>query len=194
MYKTKKEKWVDVKGYEGRYTVSNHGRVMSLITGRILKPGTGFNGYAKVQLSKNGKSKTLRVHRLVAEHFVTNRSTSNDIVMHRNKNILDNAAWNLKWTNAKGLSKHRTPSKPGKRLTEGQVRKIRSFLETTSLSMVDIAKRMRISYGSVMNAARYKTYSYIDPKAKRTYAINRLKGKQRKAWVSTKIRGVMYAG
>ena len=43
----------------------------SLITNRILKQGN-VNGYLKVGLSKNGKTKNCLVHRLVAETFLEN--------------------------------------------------------------------------------------------------------------------------
>ena len=62
--------------YEG-FEVSNWGRIMSLNyrrTGRaeLLKPFDDGCGYLKVELSKNGKSKTCKVHRLVAQTFIPN--------------------------------------------------------------------------------------------------------------------------
>lgn len=79
----KKEKWKPVRGYEGLYEISSEGRVKSLdkmrISGRykilmkynerILKPGRNAQGYLKVDLSKNGKSRTFRVNRLVLTAF-----------------------------------------------------------------------------------------------------------------------------
>ena len=63
--------------YEGLYRVSNWGRILSLNynhTGKpgLMNPGTDKDGYFKVGLSKNGKTKTCRVHRLVAETFLEN--------------------------------------------------------------------------------------------------------------------------
>lgn len=75
-----KEIWKDIKGYEGLYQVSNLGRVRSMDRydslkhfrkGRILKQQL-FRGYLYVGLSKNGKVKYCRVHRLVAEAFIPN--------------------------------------------------------------------------------------------------------------------------
>lgn len=59
------------------YQVSNFGRLMSLNyrnTGRAELMNTGKNnyGYLVVHLSKNRKSKTFKVHRLVAETFLPN--------------------------------------------------------------------------------------------------------------------------
>ena len=41
---TKNEIWKDIKGFEGRYQVSNLGRVWSLISNKELKPST-YQGY-----------------------------------------------------------------------------------------------------------------------------------------------------
>lgn len=67
----------DIKGYEGRYQVSNMGRVKSLerifldkrghrqhIKERILKPSTNQYGYLQVNLyDDSGKIKRFTVHR-----------------------------------------------------------------------------------------------------------------------------------
>ena len=72
-----KEIWRDIKDYEGLYQVSNWGRVKSLNyrnTGKaeVMSPGKHTNGYLQVCLSKDGKTKTFKVHRLVAEAFIPN--------------------------------------------------------------------------------------------------------------------------
>ena len=63
--------------YEGLYKVSNLGRILSLNyrnTGKtkLRKPVEIGKGYLRVELSKNGESKTCLVHRLVAETFLPN--------------------------------------------------------------------------------------------------------------------------
>ena len=83
-----KEKWKDIKGYEGIYQISNFGRVKSLqrtilsshngsvyekaVYPRVLHPNSGPYGYLQVSLNKNGKCVTKKIHRLVAEHFLPN--------------------------------------------------------------------------------------------------------------------------
>ena len=79
------EIWKDIKDYEGLYQVSNIGNVKSLarvvshkITGhrtipeRILKPNSDGAGYLYVSLSKDGKKRNPKIHRLVAEAFIPN--------------------------------------------------------------------------------------------------------------------------
>ena len=76
------ELWKDIKGYEGRYQVSNQGRVRSLnriitncrgrkqiVKEKILKPENVFDGYERVCLFRNGKRKHYRVATLVYEAF-----------------------------------------------------------------------------------------------------------------------------
>ena len=48
------------------------GNVRNDKTNRILKPGIGKNGYCYVNLCKNGKMKTMRVHKLVANAYIAN--------------------------------------------------------------------------------------------------------------------------
>lgn len=105
------EKWKDVNGYEGIYQVSDEGRVRSLdrkdnigVThkGKILVNQIRPNGYICVHLSKNGKSKWLSVHRLVAEAFVDNPNSEFTIVNHIDNDPSNNSASNLEWTTYKG--------------------------------------------------------------------------------------------
>jgi len=84
----------DIKNYENLYQVSNLGNVRSkthiringknknrfcVSKGKLLIPGNDNNGYMIVVLSKNGKTKSYRVHRLVAEMFIPNDKKYNCI-------------------------------------------------------------------------------------------------------------------
>ena len=63
--------------YEGLYKVSNLGKILSLNyrnTGKaeLMNPFEDTDGYFRVNLSKNGETKTCKVHRLVAQTFLPN--------------------------------------------------------------------------------------------------------------------------
>ena len=63
--------------YEGLYKVSNLGKILSLNynhTGKskLMNPNKNKSGYLKVDLWKNGETKTCLVHRLIAETFLDN--------------------------------------------------------------------------------------------------------------------------
>ena len=95
------EIWKDIINYEGKYEVSNLGRVRSLSyngTGEIklLKPGTNKRGYKRVGLCKNGKTKHYYVHRLVAITFIPNPDDLS-IVNHKDENPANNNVNNLEW-------------------------------------------------------------------------------------------------
>ena len=95
------EEWKDIKGYEGKYQISNKGRVKSLNykrTGKekILKLSSDINGYKKITLCKNSKQKTYLIHKLVAEAFLPNPDNL-PVVNHKDENKLNNNVENLEW-------------------------------------------------------------------------------------------------
>ena len=107
------ENWKDIKGYEGFYQVSNLGRVRSLerdvflpngivnrhIEEKILVPILNAYGYSFVNLHKNGKSKAILIHRLVAMAFIENPEHKPQ-VNHKDENPLNNCVDNLEWCTA----------------------------------------------------------------------------------------------
>lgn len=93
------EIWKDIEGYEGLYQVSSLGRVRrvkSLKIGKILKPCKNLKGYCIVVLSKNGKHKTLTIHRLVAQTFIPNPDKL-PCVNHKDEDKTNNRVENLEW-------------------------------------------------------------------------------------------------
>ena len=117
-----KEIWKDKKDYEGLYMVSNWGRVKSIKFGkeRILKLTKDKDGYLIVNLYKNNKSKTFKVHRLVAEAFLPN-SYNLPQVNHKDENPQNNIVTNLEWCDAKYNNNYGTRNKRiGKSNTNGK--------------------------------------------------------------------------
>lgn len=108
------EIWKDVVGFEGRYMVSNMGRVKSLdftsvvkkkfgiITvpkyGKILKPKVDKGGYYSQSLSIDGKSYYKSIHRMVLTAFVPNPENKPEI-NHKDGNKSNNCVDNLEWCN-----------------------------------------------------------------------------------------------
>lgn len=90
------EIYKDIKNYEDLYEVSDTGLVKNKVSGKILKPGTDERGYLYVNLWKNGKYKTYRIHRLVAEAFIPNPLNLpqvNHIDENKSNNNMDNLEW-----------------------------------------------------------------------------------------------------
>lgn len=175
------EKWKDIKNYEGLYQVSNLGRVRSLNhirkngksenniyinKGRILKAAIQNVGYMFVVLSKNGKTKGYRVHRLVAEAFISNPNNYK-CVNHKDENKQNNCVNNLEWCTHKYNNSYGT--KP-MRIAKGNSKKVNqydlkgNFIKQWN-SFMDIERYLNIKYAnSIINACckgkRKTAYGY----------------------------------
>lgn len=91
------EEWRDIKDYEGKYQISNYGRLKNS-QNYILSPFYDKEGYQRIYLWKNGKRKSWLVHRLVANTFIKkpyNKNFVDHIDTIRDNNIVSN----LKWVN-----------------------------------------------------------------------------------------------
>lgn len=98
------EEWRTIKGYEGKYEVSNLGRVRSLNynnqKGNIkVRPSLPHKaGYRQIKLGNESKL----IHRLVAEAFIPNPDNKpcvNHLDEDKTNNIVDNLEWLTKKEN-----------------------------------------------------------------------------------------------
>ena len=102
---TTPERWLPVPGYEGLYEASDQGHVRSVGTNwrgygaRQITEGFNTDGYLRVRLTKDGKRKSLAVHKIVCETFHGLR-VGDQQVCHTNGNPTDNRASNLRWGSA----------------------------------------------------------------------------------------------
>ena len=112
------EEWRDINGYEGLYQVSDWGNVRSVersiiryskltktfftqvFPQIIKKKHYDKDGYEMVNLKKDGKHETGKIHRLVAEAFIPNPDNK-PCVDHINGVRNCNFAWNLRWVTQK---------------------------------------------------------------------------------------------
>lgn len=83
------------QGVESKdYSVSTLGNIRNDKTNRLLKPQS--TGYLHVRIPHNGNMKNIRLHRAIAETFLT-RLPEHSIVNHINNNKNDNRVANLEW-------------------------------------------------------------------------------------------------
>lgn len=169
-----KEEWRDVKGYEGIYRVSNAGRVMSLKPGKrrhrhILKPYKRPDGYLEVDLWRDGKHKTLFVHRLVAEAFLEKPSPDHDVVNHRNGNKIDDRTDNLEWVTGPENEKHAAENglkahgeaNGNARLTRDDAVKIRKLDAAGKHSQRELGKMFGVHHSTIGDIVRRETWKHV---------------------------------
>lgn len=94
----------EIKGYEGLYSIDEEGNVLSIRSGKFLKPFLSYSKtsglkYKDVALSKNGNTKNYRVHRLVALNLIENQDNLK-YVDHIDRNQENNHVSNLRWCTA----------------------------------------------------------------------------------------------
>jgi hypothetical protein len=112
-----KETWVDIEGYEELYSISTLGRVKSLeryrqnhgrlqkVESKIKSTRKDKQGYVLLDLYKDNKPKTVRVHRIVAEAFIPNPNNK-ETVNHIDGDKSNNNINNLEWASAKEQNEH----------------------------------------------------------------------------------------
>jgi len=103
------EIWKPVVGYENFYEVSNTGCVRSKkrngTNGIILSPTTDKDGYKIVGIKTPTEYKKKKIHRLVAQAFITNIQNKSQI-NHIDNNRSNNNVSNLEWCTSKENTHH----------------------------------------------------------------------------------------
>ncbi len=170
------EKWRAVPGYEGRYSVSNFGRVLAneksfmrknsglmVYKERIMKTSI-LRGYHRVTLRKNNRPRLFGVHRLVAMAFIPNPMSKKSI-NHKDFDRANNRVENLEWVTNQENTKHsldhnRFPSGE-KNLNSIPLSVVRGALKMINdgEKYLDIGPKLGISLDSVYQIAHGRHWS-----------------------------------
>jgi hypothetical protein len=86
---------MEVKGFDN-YLIYPNGNVYSKNINGFLKGKINNCGYSEVTLSKDGEPKTLKIHRLVALHYIPNPDNKPQ-VDHEDRDRSNNDISNLSW-------------------------------------------------------------------------------------------------
>lgn len=164
-----------------RYAVSNHGRLVSytdkIEDGNLLKGGV-LGGYPTFVSRPSGKSKTLYLHKLVAELFLETPAENATFVIHKDYNKKNNHVNNLAWATKREVEMHQQESpfvkegrkkrkyaKPtrGHKLTSTDVIRIKRkiFDPNRKTRLKIIAKRFGISEMQLYRIKSGENWSHI---------------------------------
>lgn len=145
------EIWKDIEGYDGKYQVSNLGRIRSVDhidfhnvkrKGKILKPTITPQGYL---IRSFRHYPNISVHRAVAMAFVPGYFKGAD-VNHIDENKTNNRADNLEWVTRKDNLNHGTHNQ--------RVRDTKARLYGIPVEQYDTEGNLIKSYPSQREAAR----------------------------------------
>lgn len=177
-----KEVWVDVKGYEGLYKVSNKGNVKSLyrevlksngktqiIIEKILKPQDSGHGYNRVNLYKNKKPKMITVHSIVLEAF-TNKRENGKVINHIDGDKKNNNLNNLEWCTSKENTIHgfktglieKGEKHSRAKLKEKEVLEIKRIYFKGKCSQRELAKKFGVSQNAIYCIINGKSWSWLN--------------------------------
>ena len=174
--------WRDVVGYEGRYKVSNHGDICSLITGKTLRPGKQSRGYLSVGLydgSSPKKQRSLLVHRIVTEAFL-GKAPDSIQVNHKNGNKSDCRLENLEYVTqsenmqhafATGLNRARRGEEShNARLTNDQAAKIKQLFAEGRLgrgkgkvSKAELCRQFGVTQRAIYSVVHGESFRDVPP-------------------------------
>ena len=147
------EKWKDVKGWEGIYQISNHGRLKSFKkqkTGYILSNKNRTGTYLSVVLCKKGmKSEATRIHRLVAEAFIPNPENKPE-VNHKDLNKQKDHVDNLEWMTTKENYDHAVEN--GVDMVSG-MNKYNKYIKTKTVLQMTLKGRLIGKFINCVEAA-----------------------------------------
>lgn len=173
------ERWLNIKGYEKAYQVSDRGRVKSLeryvshdnITylqpERIMCHWCGITSlYDCVRLYKNGQRQKFSVHRLVAQHFLPTwdeRLEVNHIDGNRYNNAVTNLEMcthqqNVQHSIAHFLKNDYGEKSSNAKLTNAQAHEIRRIYREGKTTQQTLAMRYGVCPQTISSIIRYKKY------------------------------------
>ena len=151
------------------FEISKSGVIRNCNTLKIKSQYISSTGYYMISVSKNNKSKSYRVHRLLAETFIPKNNKSQIFVNHIDGNKLNNCLENLEWCthleNMKhafktGLANNSNEKNGMSKLNSKDVAEIKTMLKN-GISQYKIAKKFNVSRSAILKIKLGKTWSNI---------------------------------
>ena len=177
----------DIKGYEGKYQISNLGNVYSCNKRDLLIPDTNKDGYFRYHLYKDGKCKKCLAHRLVAEAFIPNPDNLecvNHIDENKTNNCVDNLEWctklynNIYGSRIENINKKLYKPVIGINITNGLIVKYNSIKEASEVLGIDKSSISACCKGKIKSIGGY-TWFYENPEDNKSNSKPKAKGSKR---------------
>jgi hypothetical protein len=131
--------FVDIKGFEGFYSINRKGEILSHYQNKIIKVSINRKGYYRIGLRKQGTRKYFTVHRLVALTFINNPDNKPE-VNHIDCNKLNNNVENLEWVYPSENMQH--AKRHGLVNTREQQNKIRESCGYINMIQADMVREL----------------------------------------------------
>jgi NUMOD4 motif len=168
------ERFVSVHGFEGRFFISDFGRIVSCDlrkqTINFLHPFIDKEGYYQTQLRMKPHTRKVRVHCLVGEHFVDKKDTTHNVINHltgiKTWNYYKDLEWGTVATNVKhavetGLHNLKGSKHPNAKLTEKEVIEMRLLKSTTFVTCKELSIIYNISRRQVSDIISGKNWGWL---------------------------------
>lgn len=177
---TENEVWKDIKGYEGKYRVSNSGKVFSIRSNKLMVARDNGCGYFQVGLN-NGKQVYFYVHRLVMISFV-GEVAGKPFVNHIDGDKSNNNLHNLEWCTQSENQKHAFRTKlqvhdeeyrksrrlrfqgegsSTAKLTEKDVLDIRRFWADGTHNQFEMSKMYNVTQANISRIVKRLTWKHL---------------------------------
>ena len=153
------EEWKNIEQLNGLYQISSKGNIKH--KSKLLKPHKDKNGYLIITLYFNKKFITFKIHRLVAEAFISNPNKLpqvNHIDGNKQNNNIENLEWctckeNMKHAYTNGLYDNRNYSKRYKKIKQYNLSG--EYIKTWN-SIKDASIELGIDASSISKACKGK--------------------------------------
>jgi hypothetical protein len=143
--------------------ICSDGSIFSIFLGRNMKPAHDKKGYLRTALTdKDGNSKTVKVHRVVAKAFIPNPKEL-EFVNHKNGIKDDNRVCNLEWVSASENSIHAVQNGLVDRvvLTPSRVRGIRALYSTGKYYQREIAELFGLRRQTISDVITKRRWGHV---------------------------------
>lgn len=155
------EIWKDIEGYEGRYMVSNYGRIKNCARNKYLTPSVDSYGYLRVWLGNKKDRKIHSIHRLVAVAFLPNPFNLPQ-VNHKDEDRSNPYVGNLEWCTAQYNTEYSQSVNYAFIIPTGKVLKGRNLCKLCKAYGLEQSSMSRVHTGQAAQHKGWRKYVPIN--------------------------------